>query len=168
MNIDAVARNLVTDHSESEWLVDAFTQHGDFDGGAFGTFQQIGHIAGAHVVSGFAVNGDDDIARADAGAIGRSAGKGRNHNDFIISRPDLHAHAVIFTALLLAQGGIGLRVEKVGVRVKYAQHAGDGAVIDGLVGIDLLGVVLLDDAIDVAERAQAVANVVVVGRGRGR
>ena len=46
------------------------------------------------------------------------------------------------------------------------QHARDGAVVDGLVGIHRLGVVLLNDRVDVGELLEAVLDVGVAGDRR--
>ena len=48
------------------------------------------------------------------------------------------------------------------------QHAGNRAVVNRFVGIYRLGIVLLDDVIDLSELVQALADigVAVVGRGR--
>ena len=53
------------------------------------------------------------------------------------------------------------------VRVEHPQHAGDGAVVDGGVGLvagDGLGVVLLHQRVDVGEGLQAVAELALVLR----
>ena len=63
VQIDAVARNFVAHHGELQRLVRAFAQNGDVDGGAFGSLEQVGYVAGAHVVGGLAIDGDDDVAR---------------------------------------------------------------------------------------------------------
>ena len=39
------------------------------------------------------------------------------------------------------------------------QHAGNGAVVDRLIGVHRLGVVVLDDLIDISELFQAVTDV---------
>jgi len=39
------------------------------------------------------------------------------------------------------------------------QHAGNSAVIDGLVGVDRFGVVILDQRVDVGELLEAVFDV---------
>ncbi len=73
-------------------------------------------------------------------------------------------------ALVFAQAGVGLGIVEVRVRVEDLQHAGDGAVVDGVVGLvagDGLGVVLLDQRVDVGEGLQAVAELALVLRGLG-
>ena len=73
-------------------------------------------------------------------------------------------------ALVFAHLGVGLGIVEVGVRIEHAQHAGNGAVVDGgvgLVALDGLGVVLLDHRVDVGERLQAVANLALILRGLG-
>src|ERR1700722_3026569 len=52
MNVNAVTRNLVADQRELHGLLDAFARDADVDGGAFGSLQQIGNVAGAHVFGG--------------------------------------------------------------------------------------------------------------------
>ncbi len=56
------------------------------------------------------------------------------------------------------------------VRVEHPQHAGNGAVVDGGVGLvarDGLGVVLLHQRVDVGEGLQAVAKLALVLRRLG-
>ena len=164
MQIDAVARNFIAYHGELERFVGALAEHRNFDRGAFGPFQQFGHFADAHIVRRFAVDDGNDVAWTDAGPVRGSAGKGRYHDDLVIARANLHANSVILAALLLAKQGIRLRIEEIGVRVEHAKHSRDGSVVNRLVGVDDLGIVLLDDVIDLGERAQTVANVTVIGR----
>jgi len=109
----------------------------------------------------------NDVARADAGAIGRGADERSDDDDFVIARSDRHAHAVVLAALFFAEGGVGLGIEKIGVRIELVQHARDGAVINRLVGIHRVGIVLLNRFIDIGELLQAVPNVgIAAGRGR--
>ena len=82
-----------------------------------------------------------------------------------VTRTDLHAHAVILAALIFFQQRIGFRIKKIGVRIEHMQHAGNGPVVDRLIGVDRLGVVRLDNAVDFGKFLQAVTNV-VVGTGR--
>src|SRR5205814_6288963 len=93
--------------------------------------------------------------------------KRRDDNYFIIARPDGHADAVVLAALVFAEERVRLGIKEVGVRIEDVQHAGDGAVVDRLIGIHRLGIVLLDYAVNVSELAQAVAHIgVAAGRGR--
>src|SRR6516164_2244984 len=117
VDVDAVARNLVSYYVEINRLLGAFAQHRNLYSSSLGPLQKLRYIAGAHVVRGFSVDGDNHVARPDACAIGRSARKWCNYNDFVVARSDLHAHAVILAALLLAQRRIRLRIEEVGVRI---------------------------------------------------
>jgi len=51
--------------------------------------------------------------------------------------------------LVLAHLGVGFWIVEIGVGVEDVKHAGDGAIVDGLVGlvgVERLGVVLLDQA----------------------
>src|SRR6516225_7400172 len=167
MNVNAIARNLVAHHVEVEGLVRTLTQHCDLDRGTFRPLEQLGNVAGAHVVGLLAVDGDDYVAGTNASTIGRSAGERGNHNDFVVARTYLHAHAVVLAALLLAERCVRFRIKEVRVRVEYPQHSRNGSVIDGLVRIHRLRVVLLHDFIHLGETAHAVANVAVTRRRRG-
>ena len=167
VHINAVARNLVTHHVKVDRLVRAFAQNSDLDGRALGPFEQVGDVARAHVVGRLAVNRDDDVARPNAGPVRGRSRKRSDHDDFVIARSNLHAHAVVLAALLFAQGGVRLRVKEIRVRIEYPQHPGNRAVINGLVGIDRLGVVLLHHLVNLGEAFNAVANVGVIRRRRG-
>src|SRR5581483_4516718 len=103
VQIHAVAGNLVTDDLEFQRLIAAFAQHRDFYLRPLGSLQQIGDVARSHFVGGLAVHRDNHIARTDARAIGRGPYKGSDDDDLIVSRPYLHAYAVIFAALFFAQ-----------------------------------------------------------------
>ena len=84
---------------------------------------------------------------------------------------DAHADAVVLAVLVFAHLGEGLGVIEVGVGVQGVEHARDGAVVDGLVGlvgVQLVGVVLLDDGVDVGEGPEAVAQGGLVGWRTGR
>ena len=101
----------------------------------------------------------------NSGAIGGCSHKGRNDNDFIVARADRHAYAVVFAALIFAQQRVGLGIKEIGVRIEHVQHARNGAVVNGLVGVHRLGIVLLDQAVHVGELPQAVTDVGVAARG---
>src|SRR5271165_246783 len=165
MHVHAIARNLIANDVEIDRLVGALAQHGDLDRRAFRSLQQIGHVAGAHVVGGLAVHCDDHVSRTNARPVSRRSGKRRNHDDLIVARSHLHADAVVFTALIFAQGRVCLGVKKVGVRVEHPQHARDRSVVNGLVRIHRFRVILLHHFVHLGEAADAVPNVAVGRRG---
>ena len=167
VQVHAVTRNLIAHHCELQRLVRPFAQNRDVDRGSLGPLQQVGHIARAHVVGGLAVHGGDDVARPDAGAIRGRSHKRRNHDHFVVARPHRHSHAVIFPALIFAQQGIRLGIEEIRVRIEHVQHARNGPVVDGLVGVHRLGIVLLHHVIHRGELPQAVADV-GISPGSGR
>ena len=113
MHVHAVAGDLIAHHGKVKRLLRPFAQHRNLDRGALGPFQQLGNIAGSHVVGRPAIHRDNHIARPDTGFIGWRAGEGRDHDDFVVAGTDLHAHTVVLAALLLAQSRIGLGIEKV-------------------------------------------------------
>ncbi len=104
----------------------------------------------------------------NAGAEGGRVLIGRDDVDLVVLLLDHHADAVVVAALIFAQVGVGLGIVEVRVRVEHLQHAGNGAVVDGVVGLvagDGLGVVLLDERVDVGEGLEAVAELALVLRG---
>ncbi len=134
------------------------------DGRAFGSLEQVGNVGSAHVVGGFAVDRDDHVARMNAGLVSRRSHERDDDDDLVVARANRHADAVILAALLFSQQGIRLGIEEVGVRIERVQHARNRAVIDGLVRVDRLGVVVLDDLIDLSELLQAVLDIAIAVR----
>ena len=161
VQVHRVARNFIAHHRKVQRLGIALAQDGDVHRRALGPFEQIGHVACRHVVGRLAVNGRNDVAWADAGPVRGRSGKWRNHDDLIVARHHLHAHAVVTAALLFLQSRILLRVEEVRVRVEHPQHARNGTVVDRLVGIQLFRVILLQHAVDLGEAAHRIAQVII-------
>ncbi len=128
-------------------------------GGALGPFEQISHFAGGHIVGGLAIDGHDDVARTDSGPVRGCPGERRNHNDLVVTRAYLHTYAVVTAALLFLQSRVLLWVEKVRVGIEHAQHAGNGTVVDRLVGVHFFRIVLLDDAVHLRESMHRIAHV---------
>src|SRR5205823_119766 len=76
-------------------------------------------------------------------------------------RLDGHTDAVVLAVLVLTHLGIGLWVIEVGMRVEDVEHSGNGAVVDGLVGlicVHRFGVVMLDQRIDNGEGVERVSQ----------
>lgn len=159
MNVDRVARNFIADDVEFQRLLGTFAQHGDANGSSAGAFEHVRDFACAEVVGWLAIDRDDDVAGVDASAESRAAKERRHHNHFIVAGADCHADAVVFTVLLFSHERILLRIEEAGMRIEDVQHAWNSAVIDGLIGIDRFGVILLDDAVDLGEATEAGADV---------
>ena len=138
-----------------------------------GPFEHGGDGGGVHAFGGLAVDGEDDVAGPDAGFVGRAClqrGRGRR-SWFVRLRLDRHADAVVLAVLVFAHLREGLGVVEVGVGIEHVEHAGDGAVVDGLVdlvGVEVLGVVLLDDGVDIGEGVQGVAQGGLVAWRTGR
>ena len=87
------------------------------NGRPLGAFQEVGHFAGRHVVGRLAVNCGDHVTRPDSGLVRRSADKRRDHDNFVVTRPDRHPDAVVFAALIFTQQRVLFRIKKVGVRI---------------------------------------------------
>ena len=138
--IDGGVGDVVADEVEGEWLGGAFAAHGDGDVGALGALEQAGDGGGVHAGGGLAVDGEDDVAGPDAGLIGRAClrrGRGRRLGLAVLIglRLDAHADAVVAAMLVFAHLGEGLGIVEIGVRIEGVEHARDGAVVDGLVGL---------------------------------
>src|SRR6185369_14348728 len=101
--VHAVAWNLIANDGEVQRLFRTFTKHRDVDGGALGTLQQVGDVAGRHVVRRLAVDRDNHVARTDAGFVAWRSGEEDDHDDFVVTRTHLHAYAVILAALFFAE-----------------------------------------------------------------
>ena len=101
--VNAVARDLVADHVEFQWLLGGLAQNRNVNVGAFWPFEQIGHIAHAHVVRGFGVDGNDHVARPQPGFVRRRSREWGHDNNLVVARGNLHAHAVILAALFFTQ-----------------------------------------------------------------
>ncbi len=163
-NFNGVAGNFVAGDGENERIGITFAGDGDFYDRALGTFQEIGNFTGGEAVGGFLVDFDDDVTGTEARVVGGCADVGRHDHGVIFARGHDHADAVVFAALIFTEKSELARVKEIGVRVKHAEHTGDGTLVDGLVDIDRVGVVVLNDI----EDARKVANggLIVVGGGR--
>ena len=153
----------------------ALALHDDGDVGAARAFEHVGNGGGVEAFCGLAIDGHDDVAGANAGPVGGGALEGREDDDvddagFVGLGLDGHADAVVLAVLVFAHLGEGLWVVEVGVGVEDVEHPGDSAVVDGAVdfiGVEGLGVVLLDEGVDVGELVEGVAQGGFVGGGLG-
>jgi len=138
-------------------------------------FEHGGHACGVHAFGGFAVDGENLVAGADAGFIGRGTFEGIEDDDFGFAaggglRLDGHADTIVLAVLILAHLSEGLGIVEVGVGIENVKHAGNGAVVDGLigfVGVEGLGVVLLDKRVDVGKGVEGVAEGGLIAGGLG-
>ncbi len=165
-------RNFVANEIEDQRLGLAVAHHGDFDLRALGALERLGYLVGGPAFGGFAVDRDDLVAGMNAGAERGRVLVGRDHEDLglavVILLLDDHADAVVVAALVFAQAGVGLGIVEVRVRVEHLQHAGNGPVVDGVIGLvagDGLGVVLLYQGVDIGKGLEAVAELALVLRG---
>src|SRR5579859_2568647 len=166
VNVDAVTRNFVAHERELHRLLHGFTRDADVNRGALGSLQQVGDVAGAHVFGGFAVDGDDYVTRMNAGLVSGRADERENHDDFVVARADGHTYAVVLATLVFAHERVRLGIKEIGVRIERVQHAWDGAVVYGLVGVHRFGIVLLNQGVHVSELFQAVLDFGIAGHGR--
>ena len=172
LEIDGGMGNFVANEIEDQRLGLAVAHRGDFDLGSLGALERLRHLVRGPAVGGFAVDCDDLVAGMNAGAEGGRVLIGRDDEDLgfavIVLLLDDHADAVVVAALIFAEAGVGLGIVEVRVRVEHLQHAGDGAVVDGVIGLvagDGLGVVLLYERIDISKGLEAVTELALVLRG---
>src|SRR5579872_523116 len=163
VNVHAVARNLVAHQREFHGFFYALTRNADMDGCTLGTFQQVGNIARAHVLGRLTIDRDDYVSGMNTRLVGRRSGEGEDHDNFVIARPDGHAHAVVLAALILAHQCIGFGIEEIRVGIERVQHSRDSAVVDRLIRVNRLGIVLFDDGVNIGELFEAVLNLRVAG-----
>src|SRR6267142_2009027 len=164
-DVHGMARNFVARYGEDERLGVAFAGNRNFYDRALGTLQHVGDIAGGEAVGGLVINLDNNVAGANAGVIGRSADVGSHDHGVVLSRGNDHAYAVVFTALIFAQEGKLASIKEIRVGVQHAKHTGYGALVDGLVDVDRLGVIGLHDVQNT--RKVVDGALVIVRRGRG-
>ena len=60
-------RDFIANQVEIQWSRWALARDGEMDVGSLGAFQHVGHCSGVETVGRFAVNGDNDVAGAEAG-----------------------------------------------------------------------------------------------------
>ena len=164
MYVHAVTRNLVAHQGEFHRLLHAFARDADVHRRPFRPLEHVGDFGRAHVFRRLSINRDDHVAGMNAGLIRWRAGEGENHNDLVVARPHRHAHAVVLAALVFAHQRVRFGIEEIRMRIERVQHARDGSVVDRLVGVDRLGVVFLDDGVDIRELLQAVFDIGVAAR----
>lgn len=171
--VDGGTRNLITDEIKDQGTRGAFAANGDRNVSAARSFEKGGDAGRIHAFRGFAVDGENLVARPDTGFIGRGSFKGIEDDDLGLAiagglRLDGHADAVVLAVLLLTHLRVGFRVVEVGVRVKDMEHAGDGPVVNrlvGLVGVQRLGVVLFDERVDIREGMEGISEGGLVAGG---
>ncbi len=82
----------------------------------------------------------------------------------IFARRYDHSHAVVLPALVFAQQGKLLGIKETRMGIEHAQHARNGALIDGLIYIDRIGIVVLNYVQD--PRKVPHGRLIIIGRGR--
>ena len=109
------------------------------------------------------VDGDDQVARTNAGLVGRRTAERRDYHCFDGARlrADLHADAVVSAVLLFPHAGKLFRIERIGVRIEGPQHARNCALINALIRRHLVGIVLFNQIVHLGERFEACIYVLV-------
>src|SRR6185312_8390101 len=159
LQVHAVAGYFIAHHIELQRLGRGLPQDGDVDVGSARAFEHVCYVAHAEIFRRFAVNRQNHVAGTEAHFVSRSADERRYYDDLVIAGSNLHAHAVVFAALLFTQQGIGSGIKEIRVRIQYVQHPGNGAVVDGLIRVDRLGVILLYQRVNLRELPQIIAHV---------
>ncbi len=114
-------------------------------------FQQIGHFGGGERVGLLVVHLQNHVAGAKPGLIGRRSAERRDHDGLAVARGHLHPDAVVVSALIVAERLKILGIEEIGVRIKRPQHARNRALVDALVGGDLVGEIVLHQLVHFGE-----------------
>src|ERR1700751_6012472 len=83
VNVYAVPWNFVANQRELHRLFDAFARDADVHRRPLGTLQQIGNVAGAHVLGRLAIDGNDYVSGMNASLVGGSSGERENDDYFI-------------------------------------------------------------------------------------
>ncbi len=151
--LHAVALYLVPRNFEFKRLLAARPRHGDLYGCAARAFEQVGYIGRRKAFGRFAADRKQDVAWPQPRPVGRSAREDFHHHGPVVARAHAHADPVVMASLLLAHELKVARVKKAGVRIQGAQHARNGAVVNGLIRIRTLGGILLHLRIHAAEQA---------------
>ena len=153
-------RDFVADQVENQRLGRALANQGHLHMGAFRPLEHVGDFFRTQVVGRLPVDGGDDVAGTNAGAVGWRSLKRKDHNDLLRGadslRLDRHSDAVVLAVLVFAHLRVGLGVVEAGVRIEGAQHSRDRAVVNHLAGLvagQRIGVVLRDDVVDTGEGA---------------
>jgi len=160
--IDAGPRDFVPDNHKLQRIRRALARHIDVNRRPLGAFQQVHNPLRGQPFRGCAVHPGDDVARTQAGFVGRRTWKRRAHQGLAAPLQDGHAHPVILALALLAQHLEALWIDEVGVRIERSHHPGDGPVVDGFVGIDRVGVILLDHGVNLGQQAEVFFDVRVI------
>src|SRR6185437_14200465 len=108
----------------------------------------------------------DHVAAAESGVKrGRTGDRAVDDHPVVVVRPDFHTNAVVLAALAAHHFTVVVGVDKVGVRVQGVQHLRDGALVDGFVGGNGVGVILLDQSVNRGDRFDVGGDVVRAGSG---
>jgi len=163
VEVNTQAGDFIAGDDEPQRLVKPFTGNPDAHNCSLRAFEQIRYFGGGEAVGGSLVHADDDVAGPQADLVGRGAGEGSMDNGAAVTRSHLHPHTVVVPALILPQQSEGAGVQEVGMGIERAQHAGDGAAVDGTVGVHWIGIVLLDNGKNLGEVSYGVFDVVPTG-----
>ena len=145
----------------------AFALHGDPHLGALGAAQHVGDVGGIHAGGVLAVHRRDDVAAAQIGIPGGRAGERlHDHHPVAGIHADHHADAEILGALPALHLAVFGGIDEIGVRVERAQHARNGALVEGLFRRDRVGEILFDQRVGLGHRVHGLGQ--IIGRRCGR
>ena len=152
----AVARDLIANDIESDRLVAAFAPHQDLDRRALAVPSTGPRLSVVFRLSVFLplTSMITSPGRMPALYAGDPL-NGAMHDRLAVAALHRHADAVVVAALFVAQRLEIVGIEEVGVRIERPQHPRDRAFIDGLVRLQLIGEILLDDVVDFGECLEA-------------
>src|SRR5208283_2480313 len=159
-DVDGVPRNLVARDSKHQRIGIAFTGNRNLHDGALGAFQHVGDFRGGQAVGHFVIDLGDDVSWTQPRVVGRRSDVRRDHDGAIVAGSHDHANAIVFAALIFAQERELALIKEIRVGIEHTKHAGDSALVHGLVHIDRLGIVALDHIQNFGEIADGGLRVV--------
>src|SRR2546429_7699737 len=81
----------------------------------------------------------------------------------VLARRDEQSDAVVLASLVFPKQRKLLGIEETGMGIEHAQHARNGALIDGLIYVDVIGIVVLDNVQNLREVPHS--RLVIIRRG---
>ena len=105
---------------------------------------------GGESIDALVIDFDEHVAGANARFVGRGSTERMDDHGLVGAGlgADQHANAVIHAVLLFAKGRKFFGIKEIRVRIEGAEHARDGPFIDGLIGLEFIRVILVNDVVD--------------------
>jgi hypothetical protein len=164
---NALPRYLIADDVKDQWFL--YTFPGDFhlDRSSPLPFQHVGDLSRSQAVGFLVIHLENRIAGPDTGLIRRRPIEGLNDDGPAVARRNRHSHSVIVTLLFFSKSAELFRIEEAGVGIERSGHTRYCALIDRLLGRNLVREIVLDDVENLREALQTGLDI-IFGAGGGR